>query len=38
MKRKSLVRVITAFDAPKPMKQLYIVRKGNSYGTDPQDS
>jgi uncharacterized protein len=36
--RKSLVRVITAFDAPKPMKQLYILRKGNSYGTDPQDS
>jgi uncharacterized DUF497 family protein len=35
--RKTLVRVITAFDASKSMKQLYIVRKGNSYGTNPQD-
>jgi uncharacterized DUF497 family protein len=35
--RKALVRVITAFDAPKSAKQLYIVRKGDSYGTDAQD-
>ena len=35
--RKTLVRVIAAFDAPKSTKQFYIVRKGDSYGTDPQD-
>ena len=35
--RKTLVRVITAFDASKSMKQLYIVRKGDPYGTDAQD-
>ena len=34
--RKTLIRVITAFDAPKAMKRVYIVQKGNLYGTDPQ--
>jgi uncharacterized protein len=34
--RKTLIRVITAFDAPKAMKHVYIVQKGNLYGTDPQ--
>jgi uncharacterized DUF497 family protein len=34
--RKTLIRVITAFDAPKDMKRIYIARKGNVYGTDPQ--
>ena len=34
--RTTLVRVITAFDAPKAMKRLYIAQKGNLYGTDPQ--
>jgi hypothetical protein len=28
--------VITAFDAPKAMKDLYLNKKGNLYGTDPQ--
>ena len=35
--RTTLVRVITAFDASKSIKQVYIVQKGNTYGTDPQD-
>ena len=30
--RKALIRVITAFDAPKAMKRVYIVQKGNLYG------
>jgi|SRR5277367_875206 len=34
--RKTSIRVITAFDAPKAMKRLYIAQKGNLYGTDPQ--
>jgi uncharacterized DUF497 family protein len=34
--RGSLIRVITAFDAPKAMKDLYLIEKGNLYGTDPQ--
>ena len=34
--RESLIRVITAFDAPKAMKDLYLIKKGNLYGTDPQ--
>jgi uncharacterized protein len=34
--RKTWIRVITAFDAPKAMKSVYIVQKGNLYGTDPQ--
>jgi uncharacterized DUF497 family protein len=33
--RKALIRVVTAFDAPKAMKRLYIVQKGNLYGTEP---
>ncbi len=33
--RKTLIRVITAFDANKTMKRIYIAQKGNSYGTDP---
>ena len=36
--RKTLIRVITAFDAPKAMKRVYIVQKGNLYGTNPQGS
>jgi len=28
--------VITAFDAPKAMKRVYLAQKGNLYGTDPQ--
>jgi uncharacterized DUF497 family protein len=35
--RRTLVRVITAFDASKSIKQVYIVQKENLYGTDPQD-
>jgi hypothetical protein len=27
-----LIRVITAFDAPKAMKRVYIVKKGNLHG------
>ena len=34
--RKTLIRVITAFDAPKAMKRVYLAQKGNLYGTDPQ--
>jgi uncharacterized protein len=34
--RKTLIRVITAFDAPKAMKRVYITQKGNLYGTDLQ--
>ncbi len=34
--RETLIRVITAFDAPNAMKRVYIVQKGNLYGTDPQ--
>ena len=34
--RTTLVRVITAFDASRSIKQVYIVQKGNLYGTDPQ--
>jgi uncharacterized DUF497 family protein len=30
--RETLIRVITAFDAQKAMKRLYIVQKGNLYG------
>ncbi len=33
--RKTLIRVITAFDAHKAMKRIYIAQKGNLYGTDP---
>ncbi len=33
--RNNLVRVITAFDAPREMKRTYIVQKGKWYGTDP---
>jgi uncharacterized DUF497 family protein len=33
--RKSLIRVITAYDAQKAMKRIYVAQKGNSYGTDP---
>jgi uncharacterized DUF497 family protein len=32
--RKTLIRVITAFDANKTMKRIYIAQKGNSHGTD----
>jgi uncharacterized protein len=34
--RESLIRVITAFNAPKAMKDLYLIKKGNLHGTDPQ--
>jgi uncharacterized DUF497 family protein len=34
--RKVLIRVITAFDAPKGMKRIYIAQKGDVYGTDPE--
>jgi uncharacterized protein len=34
--RGMLIRVITAFDANKALKHVYIVQKGNMYGTDPQ--
>src|SRR6202042_2133931 len=34
--RKSLIRVITAYDAQKAMKRIYVAQKGNSYGTDPK--
>ena len=34
--RKTLIRVITAFDAPKALKRVYIVQKGSLYGTDPE--
>jgi uncharacterized protein len=34
--RESLIRVITAFNASKAMKDLYLIKKGNLYGTDPQ--
>jgi len=33
--RETLIRVITAFDATKAMKDLYLIEKGNWYGTDP---
>jgi uncharacterized protein len=36
--RDRFIRVIKAFDAPKAMKRMYIVQKGNSYGTEPQGS
>jgi uncharacterized protein len=36
--RKTLIRVITAFDASKRMRRLYIVQKGYLHGTNPQDS
>ena len=36
--RKHLVRVITAFDAPKAMKRIYITQEGDLYGTDPEGS
>jgi uncharacterized DUF497 family protein len=35
--RNILVRVITAFDAPKSLKRIYIVQKGSSDETDPED-
>jgi uncharacterized protein len=34
--RGVLIRVITAFDAPKAMKRIYIAQKGDLYGTDPE--
>jgi uncharacterized DUF497 family protein len=33
--RNTLIRVITAYDAHKAMKRLYIAQKGNLDGTDP---
>jgi hypothetical protein len=35
--RNTLIRVITAYDAPKAMKTFYIVQKGSSYESDSQD-
>jgi len=32
--RKNLIRVITAFDANKAMKRVYIAQKGKLYGAD----
>ncbi len=34
--RGTKIRVITAWDASKTLKHLYIIEKGK-YGTDPQD-
>jgi len=34
--RGAKIRVITAYDAPKALKHLYIVEKGK-HGRDPQD-
>lgn len=34
--RGTKIRVITAFDAPRGLKHLYIAEKGK-YGRDPQD-
>jgi uncharacterized DUF497 family protein len=34
--RGTKIRVITAYDAPKALKHLYIIEKGK-YGGDPQD-
>ena len=34
--RETLIRVITAFDASKVMKRIYIAQKGKAYGTDTQ--
>lgn len=34
--RRTLIHVITAFDASKAMKHIYLLQKGNLYGTDPQ--
>ncbi len=30
------IRVITAYNAPKAMKRLYLLEKRKLYGTDPQ--
>ncbi len=34
--RRTLIRVVTAFDAPKSMKLTYIAQRGSPHGTDPQ--
>jgi uncharacterized protein len=36
--REVLIRVITAFDAPKAMKRIYIAQRGDLYGRDPEAS
>jgi hypothetical protein len=36
--RNILVRVITAFDAPKSLKRIYIVQKGSLDETDFEDA
>jgi len=37
-RRGTVVRVITAFDAPKAMKLAYIAQKGSMYGRETDDS
>jgi uncharacterized DUF497 family protein len=34
--RGTKIRVVTAFDASKAMKTMFIVEKGKLYGSDPQ--
>jgi uncharacterized DUF497 family protein len=34
--RTTLIRVVTAFDASKAMKHIYLLQKGNLYGTEPE--
>lgn len=36
--RGSKVRVVTAFDAPKAMKRVFLMEKGTQYGQDIKDS
>lgn len=36
--RKTAIRVITAFNAPKAMKHLYILQKGDLHGSDLENS
>lgn len=36
--RKSLIRVITAYPAPKSLRTLYLQQKGKGYGEETEDS
>lgn len=36
--RGSRIRVVTAFEAPKAMKTMFLVEKGKLYGSDDKDS
>jgi uncharacterized protein len=35
--RNDMIRIITAFDAPKSMKKMFIAQKRKLYGSEPQD-